>query len=155
MNTKALVGLAVLIVVIGGVSAFGYFSPAEKTSPTGQSSAPAAPQNLEEDKSTQNTVNAQGQVCAKCGGKGYLKCGKCGGDGVIGGKCAKCGGDGKVYYDENCNEQPNVVKMLQVLACHEATCPSCGGTGGTQSKCPACGGDGKITCPGCGGDGHT
>ena len=152
MNTKILVGLAVLIVLIGGVSAFGFFSPAE-TSPPTQSSAPIAPQTVQEEE--KNTVNAQEQVCAKCNGKGYLKCGKCGGDGVLGGDCAKCGGDGKVYYDENCNEQPNVIKMLQVLACHEATCPACGGNGGSQSNCPTCGGDGKITCPGCGGDGHT
>jgi hypothetical protein len=153
MNTKVLVGLAVLIVLIGGVSAYGFFAPAEKTSTPTQSSAPAVTQNVEQEE--KNTVNAQEQVCVKCGGKGYLKCGKCGGDGVIGGDCAKCGGDGKVYYDENCNQQPNVIKMLQVLACHEATCPACGGTGGSQSSCPTCGGDGKITCPGCGGDGHT
>lgn len=153
MNTKVLVGIAVLLVLIGGVSAFGFFSPAEKTSPPTQSSAPVAQENVQQEE--KNTVNAQEQVCAKCGGKGYLKCGKCGGDGLLCGNCAKCGGDGQVYYDENCNEQPNVMQMLKVLACHEATCPACGGTGGSQSKCPTCGGDGKITCPGCGGDGHT
>lgn len=153
MNTKVIVGLAVLIVLIGGVSAYGFFSPALETSPQTQSSAPIATQEVQQEE--KNTVNAQEQVCAKCGGKGYLKCGKCGGDGVIGGDCAKCGGDGKVYYDANGEEMPNMIKMLQVLACHEATCPSCGGTGGSQSKCSTCGGDGKITCPGCGGDGHT
>lgn len=50
---------------------------------------------------------------------------------------------------------PNVMKIIAVLACHEATCPTCGGSGGgSQTQCTACGGDGKIVCSKCGGDGY-
>ncbi|HMK53684.1 MAG TPA: hypothetical protein VK444_02795 [Methanobacteriaceae archaeon] len=156
MNTKIVLGLLVVIVLIGGVSAFSVFQSTDKnTQQSIQTPAQSTQPAVQDSKNTQNSVNAQDQICAKCNGKGYLKCSKCSGTGVINLKCSTCGGDGKVYFDADNNQHPNVIQLLQVLACHEATCPTCGGTGGSGgTACPACGGDGKITCPACGGDGQ-
>lgn len=168
MNKKYLLGILVLIVAIGGVTACSILLPSGNSQKQLQSdpvatSAPAVDQPAntpteEQQANTQNTVKAQKVTCTKCGGSGLISCGKCGGSGHVtsGGTCSACGGDGKQYVDGNGVVHPNVVKILAVLACHEQTCTVCGGTGGTSQSvaCTACGGDGQITCPKCGGDGY-
>lgn len=160
MDKKILLGIVVLIVAIGGATACSFLLPTGNTQVknTPDPAATTAP-TVDNSQATNNQANVQAQSvkCTKCGGDGILKCGKCGGDGLLGsGSCKTCGGDGKVYYDENNAMHSNVVKILAVLACHEATCPTCGGSGGgSQSQCTACGGDGKIVCSACGGDGYT
>lgn len=162
MNTKVLLGIVVVIIAIGGVVGCSILLPAQKTvqTPAAEVQNNAGETNTQgntaAEKNTENDVNAGETICTKCGGDGVIKCTKCGGDGKIGsGSCTTCGGDGKVYYDENGKMHPNVVKILQVLACHSDTCPTCHGAGGGSSKtCTACGGDGLIPCSACGGDGY-
>jgi hypothetical protein len=165
MKTKYLLGVLVLIVAIGGVTACSILLPSGNTQSPAQSTpvattAPAVDPSATptEETNTQTTVKAQQVTCTKCGGDGLISCGSCGGSGHVtsGGTCSACGGDGKQYVDGNGAVHPNVVQMLVVLACHEQTCSVCGGTGGNSQSvaCSACGGDGQITCPKCGGSGH-
>lgn len=158
MDKKYLIAIVVVIVAIGGATACSFLLPNDDTAkvePT-KPAATTAPANDTKKNDSQEKVEAKTVKCTYCGGTGILKCGNCGGDGLIGsGSCPTCGGDGKVYYDENNQMHPNVMKIIAVLACHEATCPTCGGSGGgSQTQCTACGGDGKIVCSKCGGDGY-
>jgi hypothetical protein len=129
---EAVVGIAVVTLVVGGLWFFGRTQPVEVVERT--------------------VVNAgAATICPTCRGTKQVTCSLCGGEGRVAGgeqSCPGCNGTGKGKW------QLNGASRARRLGA-DPVCTQCKGTGrlGSRQDCAMCSGARTVSCPDCAGFG--